>query len=237
MSDFIVFEDRPTDSPWLERVWRCRSERAGDFTSMAASQWEMVVTRLRGDTTMTVRGPETFATSARCPGEGEWLGIRFKLGTFLPQFPMAAILDRNDAILTRLTTRSFRLNGASFEYPTFENVETFVARLVRDGLLTRDPIVDSMRHGADPRTSERTAQRRFLRATGISHAAFTQIERARRATELLRGGAPIVDAAHRAGYFDQAHLTRAVKRLIGKTPGQIARGDSQLSFLYKTDAS
>ena len=28
---FIVFEDRTSDSPFVERVWRCHSERAGTF--------------------------------------------------------------------------------------------------------------------------------------------------------------------------------------------------------------
>jgi hypothetical protein len=29
-------------------------------------------------------------TTIDCPAEGEWLGIRFKLGTFLPQFAPAS---------------------------------------------------------------------------------------------------------------------------------------------------
>ena len=45
---------------------------------------------------------------------------------------------------------------------------------------------------------------------------------------------PIAEVVHDAGYYDQAHLTRSLKRLIGLTPGQIVRGEEQLSFLYKT---
>src|SRR5689334_17227271 len=74
---FIFFEERPTDSPYIERIWRCHSERAGAFLSMAMSHWQMVVTRLQGSLTLTVRGPETKATSAYCPEGGEWLGILF----------------------------------------------------------------------------------------------------------------------------------------------------------------
>jgi AraC-like DNA-binding protein len=48
-------------------------------------------------------------------------------------------------------------------------------------------------------------------------------------------GVPIVDAAHEAGYFDQPHLTRSFKRLIGQTPSNVRQdGSQQLSFLYKT---
>jgi AraC-like DNA-binding protein len=45
---------------------------------------------------------------------------------------------------------------------------------------------------------------------------------------------PILDVVHRAGYFDQPHLSRSLKRLIGMTPSEIAGGARQLSFLYKT---
>jgi len=80
----------------------------------------------------------------------------------------------------------------------------------------------------------RSAQRHFFRATGTTHAAFRQIERARYATNLLKEGVSILDAVHLAGYFDQAHLTRSLKYLIGQTPAKIIQGDKQLSFLYKT---
>jgi len=42
------------------------------------------------------------------------------------------------------------------------------------------------------------------------------------------------EVAAAAGYFDQPHLTRSLRRLIGLTPTNIARGERQLSFLYKT---
>jgi len=85
--------------------------------------------------------------------------------------------------------------------------------------------------------SARSVQRRFLRATGLTLGAHRQIERARHATNLLTSGVPILDVVHRAGYFDQAHLTRSLRRLIGQTPGQVARREGQLSFLYKTGLS
>ena len=69
---FIHFEDRLSDSPLVERVWRCHSERAGKLHSVAASHFEMAVTRYRGKTSLTLRGPETKASTLDCPGEGEW---------------------------------------------------------------------------------------------------------------------------------------------------------------------
>ena len=81
----LVFDERPSDSVFVERVWRCRSERAGAFLSIAQNNFEMAVTRHQGRTFLTLRGPETKATIADCPAEGEWLGIRFALGTFMPR--------------------------------------------------------------------------------------------------------------------------------------------------------
>jgi hypothetical protein len=56
----ILFDDdRPSDSPFIERVWSCHSEQGGLFTSVASSHWELVVTRLGGQAIVTLRGPET----------------------------------------------------------------------------------------------------------------------------------------------------------------------------------
>ncbi len=232
----LVFDDRPSSSPLIERVWRCRTEQAGTFSSIASPLWEMVVARVRGTTVMTVRGPETRATDADCPAHGEWLGIRFKFGTFMPQIPVARVLDRNDVDLPHVAPNAFWLDGRAWEYPSWDDAEEFVQRLVRRGLIGREPLVDADIDGREE-LSTCSTQRRFLRATGLTRGAHRQIVRARHVTQLLQSGAAIADAAHDAGYFDQAHLTRSVKRLIGQTPGEIARGETQLSFLYKTDAS
>jgi methylphosphotriester-DNA--protein-cysteine methyltransferase len=68
----------------------------------------------------------------------------------------------------------------------------------------------------------------------MTHGLFRQIERARHATNLLLDGTSILDTVHEAGYFDQAHLSRSLKVLIGKTPAGVVRHDAPLSFLYKT---
>jgi hypothetical protein len=235
----LHFEDRPSESPLVERVWRSRSACAGVFTSVVQSHWEMVVTRLRGRTTLTVRGPETRPTPAECPADGEWMGVRFKLGTFMPQLPVERVIDRNDVELPQASKRAFWLGGFALEYPSFENAEAFVRRLVQGGWIGREPVVDAVVNGGARgiELSARSVQRRFLRATGLTLGAHRQIERARHATNLLTSGVPILDVVHRAGYFDQAHLTRSLRRLIGQTPGQVARREGQLSFLYKTGPS
>jgi len=234
---FIFFEDRESDSPVIEKVWRCHSERPGTFSSVAACTWEMVVSKYEGRTSLTVRGPESRATLVECPAEGEWFSVRFKLGTYLNLFPPGELRDRNDVDLPEAASRSFWLNGSAWEYPNFENAETFVSRLMKRGLISVDPLVTDVLKGKPHELTTRTAQRRFLRTTGLTHSAVDQIGRARRATMLLKQGHSILDVTFDTGYYDQAHLTRSLKHFVGQTPTQIIRGEEQLSFLYKTEPS
>jgi AraC-like DNA-binding protein len=199
------------------------------------SHWEMVVTRQHGRTMLTVRGPESKATPLDCSADGEWLGIRFALGTVMPHLPASSLVD-GAVDLPDAGRRSFWLHDSAWPFPAFENADTFVDRLVRDGLLAREPIVQDALHDRPKDRSVRTAQRHFLRTVGLTHGAVRRIERARYATTLLQEGLPILDVVYEAGYFDQPHLTRSLKHFIGQTPAQILDRSSpqQLSLLYKT---
>jgi AraC-like DNA-binding protein len=233
----IIFdEDRPSDSPFVERVWRCHSEGAHPFLSIAASHCELVVSRLQGKISVTVRGPETRATPmGDCPDGGEWLGIILKLGTHLPSLPPETLVD-GEVNLPIVSRNSFWLSGCSWQLPDYESAETFVDWLVRKGLLERDSLIDAALQGHLKDCDPRTVQRHFLRATGLTQGAARQIERARYATHLLRQGVSILDTVEQAGYFDQPHLARSLKRFIGQTPTQLLQKSrpEQLSFLYKT---
>ena len=236
-SEFIRFEDRGSDHPFIEKVWRCHSERADNFLSVAANNFEMAITRLGGKRFLTLRGPETKATTMDCPAEGEWVCIRFKVGTFMPRFLPGSLMNHNDVTLPSATGRSFWLNGSALEYPDFQNAETFVERLVKSGIVSHDHVVQDTLFRRPGELSLRSTQRRFLRSTGITYATFRQIERARYATNLLREGVSIFDVIVATGYFDQAHLTRSLRHFIGETPAKIIQEQKQLSFLYNTSPS
>ena len=106
-SDFIHFEDRGSDHPFVEKVWRCHSDRADSFLSVAANSFEMAITHLRGKSFITLRGPESAATAMVCPAEGEWVAIRFKAGTFMPRFLPGELRDHQDVTLPQATGHSF----------------------------------------------------------------------------------------------------------------------------------
>jgi len=219
----FVFDEGSANSSFVEMVWHTHSERAGTFTSVAVSNWEMVITTCNGKTMITARGPETKASEADFPAAAEFFGITFKLGSFMPHLPLKTLLDRQDANLPEASSNSFWLHGSAWELPTFENADVFVERLIRRGILVRDPVVEAAIQGHTPDMSIRSLQYRFLQATGLTHKTIQQIERARFAVSLLERGTPISDTALELGYFDQAHLTNSLKHFVGRTPAQIAR--------------
>jgi AraC-like DNA-binding protein len=215
-------EIRSSDSPFVEMVWHTQSEGSGSFISPAAIHWDMLLLRHRGQTTFTVQGPETKATLASVPSEAEWLGITFKLGSFMPEFLPSHLLDRHDVNLPDASSKSFWFHGSTWEFPTYENADTFVNRLARAGLLVRDPLVDDVMQNYPLDLSPRALQYRFRRATGMTHKTVQQIQRVRQAATLLEQGCPILDTAYQLGYFDQSHLTNSLRRFIGQTPAQIS---------------
>ena len=230
----LRFRDRPSDSPYIERVWQGRSDGGGPFVSVAAGHLELVVTRLEKLTMVTVRGPETRATTIDCPPDGEWSAIRFRLGVHMPALPTQLLVDHRDVHLPVAADGSFALLGSRWSLPDLENAERYVAALARHGVIARDGVVEAAIRGHRQPLTTRSVQRHFRRTTGMTHGLFRQIERARYAAILLRDGASILDTVHETGYFDQAHLTRSLKVLIGETPASVIRHDAQLSFLYKT---
>jgi AraC-like DNA-binding protein len=213
------FDERGSDSPYVQQVWRTRSEPVETFLSVADSHWEMVVTRQRGKTSLTVRGPETRASIAPIPQDAEFFGIRFRHGAYMPCLPVGQLVD-GSLTLPEATGRSFWLYGSTWEYPTYEDADVFLRRLTRQGLLVGDPIVEDALQGHAPDRSVRTVQRRVVQATGLTQGTIRQIERAQQAVELLDRGVPMADVVVLAGYADQAHLTRSLRRFVGKTPGQ-----------------
>ena len=217
-----IFEGRLSDSPYIEIIWRGHVERDYSPVCPADVRWNLLFAKKDRRVRVSVEG----ATSQHVPKtqfEGsEFLVIKFKLGIFMPTLSVGNLVNR-DAILPEAASRSFWLNGSAWQLPTFDNVETFVDRLARDGLLLREPIVNAVLQEQPLAISPRTVRRRFLSATGLTHKTIQQIERAQRAAALLEQGVSILDAVYQVGYADQPHLTRSLKRFYGQTPAQIAR--------------
>ena len=186
---------------------------------------------------MSVHGPESRAVATSLPPEGTWVGVRFRLGVMLQDVPIPNLVD-GGIVLPEASHRSFWWKGGTWERPTYENAEGLVARLAREDLIGREPLVDDALQGGGGGVSLRTLQRRFYLATGQARRTVRQIEQARRAAVRLREGATPADVTHELGYYDQPHLTRSMRRYLGQTPAELAdpSRDEHLSLLYKTDA-
>jgi hypothetical protein len=219
-SELFVLDEWGSGSGFVEKAWRTRSEPEPFFISIAASRWQIVVTTQRDRTQLTVRGPETRATVTAIPSDAEFFGIVFSLGTFMPTFPPARLVDRA-MTLPAATPRSVWLDGARWEIPTPGNADVFVDRLVREGLVVRDSVVAASFQGDVDGVSTRTLQRRVARATGLTRRTIRQIARAEHAVEALKQGLSPPDVAPLLGYADQAHLIRSLQRFIGQTPGRL----------------
>jgi hypothetical protein len=221
----ITSRARRSDSPYVESIMHGRTLSDDSPTRPAESHWHMVFVKKDGEVWVVFVGPWTTAGVAHYAEGAEILWIKFKLGAFMPHLPAGRFLD-TETVLPGASSRSFWLKGSAWEFPDRENAETFVDRLVRNGVLVRDPLVDTVLRGRPQSLSPRAVRHRFLRATGLSQSRIRQIERAQQAAILLQRGNPISDTIHEVGYFDQPHLSRSLKKWIGHTPAQILRSSA-----------
>ncbi|MGW5557962.1 helix-turn-helix domain-containing protein [Micromonospora sp. NPDC003944] len=227
--------DTETDASIVDRVWRTSSDAEDTMTSAARTCCQLILTRRQGRLLVSLRGPETRATTATVPSDAEFLGIRLTLGTVLRPYPASSIVD---GYVPLPVTDSGRVvvGSEDWEAPTYENVEQFVRRLSDAGLLARSALrVDEQPAGhPEGHPSRRTLQRRYRAVTGLSHTAVTQIDRVNTAATMLREGLGWPAVVEALGYFDQAHLAHALRRYVGRTARGLQGGDdAAMSFLYK----
>jgi hypothetical protein len=221
----LTFNAVAGDLPLVQRVWSASCDAASGFTSAVKTSSMIAFARSDEGSTVHLRGPETTGTSLTCPAGSEFFGVDLRLGAYLPLYPPSGLTDLNDALLPTLPGGRILLDNRDWEMPTEQNVDVFLDRLVRAGLLVLDPLVDEIRHGERPRgMSERTAQIRFRRSVGISHRKLVSIEQARHAAQLLMAGRSITDVVTASGYYDQPQLARAMRWATGHTPGELRSG-------------
>ena len=150
--------------------------------------------------------------------------VRLRRFHRLSESPEASMLER-EAYLAEALVLLVGHHAAPPQAPGPPGAEPRAVRLSREYL---------QEHAAENVTSQALARfadlsafhlcRVFRQAVGMTpHAYQTQV-RVRRAKSLLRAGLPITLVAAEAGFYDQAHLTRHFKRIVGLTPGQYVNG-------------
>ena len=207
----------------LERIWTARCDTATSFSSVAKVRPGIAFRRVGGTTTVHLRGVETRATTLSSPTGAEYFGAEFRIGAYLPEFPPALLANLQDAVLPTASDGRILLGGRAWEMPTPQNLDVFLDRLERADLLVFEPHVEGLLYG-EAAGSERTAQSRFVRAVGLSRRKLRLIGRAHDAVRRLLAGVAIGDVVSDVGFYDQSHLTRTLRQLIGHTPADLMRG-------------
>lgn len=215
-----MHEERLSNSPHIQFVWRSYAQSAGSFEDLAHDFWVLVFRELNGKVEVRLTGPITKSQTIHYEaGLSSW-GIVFKAHVFIFNLPKTEMLNTS-TLLPMVTATSFRLGDHVIEISSFNHAEEFVDSLIGKGILNANPSIAKALAGSDPAMSTRTLQRYFLNVTGLTKNKTEQIARARKAFMLLQQGKSIADASFDAGYADQAHMTRSLKLLAGQTPKQI----------------
>ncbi len=217
----IAFEERTSDSPFVETITQGWTLSAGTATRPAETRWHMVFSRRGGQIHPLMVGPWAHSGAVTYDAGAELLWIRFRIGVYMPRHLTRRMLN-TELALPSTGPRAFWLFDQSWEIPTFENADTFVAWLADAGELASDPIVARSLQEAQSPVPERTLRHRFLQTTGLTQRHIRQVERAQQAAAMLRMGASILDTMCALDYYDQPHLTRSLKAFVGFTPGALA---------------
>ena len=182
---------------------------------------------------LLVAGPDTRAYVPGGP-PAAWAGIRLFPGTApaLLGVPAHELRDRRVELADlwparEVRRRTGRIAAAAHPATALEELALERAappgpelrRLVA-GLAAGRPVsvtADELGLGA------RQLHRRSLAAFGYGPKTLARILRLQRALDLARAGVPYADTAARAGYADQAHLSRDVREFTSTTLSELLR--------------
>lgn len=213
---------RDSDAPGVASVMWGRTMGVGTVVRPAETHWHMVFVRAGGRDEVRLTGPWLSSAPLAIVDGVELLWIQFELGAYMPHLPTATFADR-ELVLPAASASKFWLHGSAWEFPTPESADVFVARLLRAETLVRDGVVATTLRGETQDVATRTLRHRFVHSTGMSQAHLRQIERAQRAAALLRHGVAILDVVAELGFYDQPHLTRSLKQLVGYAPAELSK--------------
>lgn len=219
----LSFDSRSSDSSWISTVWTCTSENVTTMTAVASETWGLVFWQEDGTQNAAIVGPESRTAVAPVPPEASFVGIQLAVGTSLRSAETISFVDAG-ITLPDVSPRSFGLDGGRWQIPGADDAELLVDRLVRHGVLVRDPVVAAVLRSDRTELSPRTVERRFRASTGLTRGAVVQIERARTAATMLAAGSTVRSVVEQLGYYDEPHLARMLRRYVGRSARQLRTG-------------
>jgi AraC-like DNA-binding protein len=216
-------EERPADSTFATRIRRVRNETATQELAAPGGSWDMIFI-WRHDELLVLQTGQIATPVVADWGPGDSvLSIAFRPEVYMPQLP--GRMTAHQGVVRPLAGRqSFWVGNDRLEVPSFDNAEQFIRQLASRGLIERDRVVRRALDSELQQLDDRTMQRHFADVTGLSAKTFQQVLRASDAVRRLEAGETPASVAADLGFADQAHLTNSLKRIVGRTPGQIVRG-------------
>jgi AraC-like DNA-binding protein len=194
------------------------------------------------DGRLVVAGPDTTARLTTDTRAATYTGLRFAPGAApaVVGVPAHELRGRTVPAAELWPEREVRLIAERLEA---SDAPGRVLESVAGGRPARDELADPLAaviagrvggtRGHDPASvaataqavglSERQLHRRCLTVFGYGPKTLAGILRMQRAVQLARAGTPFAAVAATAGYADQAHLARDVKRLAGVPLGELIR--------------
>jgi hypothetical protein len=106
----IIYEERASDSPYVESIMYGRTLSDDSPVRPAECRWHMVFVRKDGEARSGVRRTVDDGRITYYAAGAEILWIKFTLGAFMPHLPASSFLDA-ETILPEAASRSFWLKA------------------------------------------------------------------------------------------------------------------------------
>lgn len=212
-----IHTHRSSEHPLIDTVWTTRNVTDGIYSATPDGSWDLIVLiQTDGSKQMMITGQATKPMDVPYTAGTSSVVISFSKGAFIPAY--AGKLRDSFEMLANVDDDHFRVAGQVFTFPTFDTAEVLVEAMVSAGILFADPLVYAAFTRTPQAASLRSSQRHFTKTTGITQKYFEQIERAQNAIRQLQNGKRPSDVAADAGFTDQPHLARSLKKIMGIKP-------------------
>lgn len=201
-------------------MWTAQALTDGVYNATPDGSWDLIhIEKPDGAHLVFLTGQQSQPASVPYQAGEISVVTSFAAHFFLQSGP----LPPDGAVIEFLPAEGGRFSLAHLDLPlpTYDNAELIASELLSAGVLRMDPVVTGGLGLMNFAASERSLQRHFRHATGLSQKDFEQIRRAQEAVRLLQAGGKPADVAVAAGYTDQAHMTKSIKRIMGRLPTKV----------------
>jgi AraC-like DNA-binding protein len=231
---------------YVSQYWLSLSNTSPVYAALPDGCLDLVLEITANSYRSWIYGSTTRPTAIPCTAGIHYLGIRFHPGQSRHFIGAAAqeITDGREDLRTLMRFPAQRVAAHIATEALFDELDEILLEALHRAPPVESYIDGVVRHiqaqHGDTRIddiavrfgkSRRQMERVFLQTVGVPLKFFCMISRLRHAADLIIHPASSLTAvAHRAGYSDQAHMTRDFTRLAGVSPGQLRADDAFFQY-------